>query len=281
MAPKIDCKWCEISSIQPNIASHLSLQSSLYKCYPYKHYKFIYVKEVLLPYKNTIGKTSECQVLSVIACSTALFVNCTFVSFYFEKMKVIIYKRIHFKHVFTFIPYSLRTSQILFFGDPYSLCIFKQFGRGDGKQRRFGSWGACWVLVCQLGLTILDIASFRRSNQGQQSGGHMSCMEFFPFLFFSFILRKLQVGCQSISFGSIQGELEFYFIFPPINCIFCNCKQIHLLFNHASTMGPDFSFSFLISQKNCNFHDCRQGMEPIFLNSFFSHNVVNINFQDF
>ncbi len=53
--------------------------------------------------------------LSVIACSTPFFVNCTYVNVNFEKIKVIIYESIHFKHVFTFIPYSLRTSQILFF----------------------------------------------------------------------------------------------------------------------------------------------------------------------
>ena len=94
---------------------HYPLQSSLYKYYPYKRYNFIYVKEILLSYKNTIGKTSECYVLSVIACSTPFFVNCTSVSVNFEKIKVIIHESIHFKHVFTFIPYSLRTSQILFF----------------------------------------------------------------------------------------------------------------------------------------------------------------------
>ena len=88
------------------------IQSSLYKCYPYKRYNFIYVKKILLPYKNTIGKTSECYVLSVITCSTPFFVNCTSISVNFEKNKVIIYESTHFKHVITFIPYSLQTSQI-------------------------------------------------------------------------------------------------------------------------------------------------------------------------
>ena len=46
----------------------LEVQSGLYKCYTYKRYNFIHVKKILLPYKNTIGKTSECYVLSVIAC---------------------------------------------------------------------------------------------------------------------------------------------------------------------------------------------------------------------
>ena len=52
------------------MATKVMLQSSLYKCYPYKRYNFIYVKKILLPYKNTIGKTSECYVLSVITCLT-------------------------------------------------------------------------------------------------------------------------------------------------------------------------------------------------------------------
>ena len=39
------------------------IQSILYiKCYPYKRYNFIYVKKILLPYKNTICKTSECYI---------------------------------------------------------------------------------------------------------------------------------------------------------------------------------------------------------------------------
>jgi hypothetical protein len=88
------------------------IQSSLFKCYPYKRYNFIYVKNFLLPYKNTIGKTSECYVLSVVTCSTAFFVNCTSISVNFEKIKVVIYESIHFKHVITIIPYSLQTSQI-------------------------------------------------------------------------------------------------------------------------------------------------------------------------
>ena len=71
----------------------LEIQSRLYKCYPYKRYNFIYVKKILLPYKNTIGKTSECYMLiSVITCSTPFFVNCTFISVNFEKIKVIIYE---------------------------------------------------------------------------------------------------------------------------------------------------------------------------------------------
>ena len=47
---------------------------------------------------------------SVIACSIP-FVNCTSISVNFEKIKVIIHESVCFKHVFTFIPYSLRTSQ--------------------------------------------------------------------------------------------------------------------------------------------------------------------------
>ena len=46
----------------------------------YKRYNFIYVKQILLPYKNTIGKTSECYMLSVITCFTPFFVNCTSIS---------------------------------------------------------------------------------------------------------------------------------------------------------------------------------------------------------
>ena len=91
----------------------IHLQSRLQKCYPYKRYNFIYVKKNLLPYKNIIGKTSECHVLSVITCSIPFFVNYTFISVNFEKIKVIIYESIHFKHVITFIPYSLRTIQIV------------------------------------------------------------------------------------------------------------------------------------------------------------------------
>ena len=48
------------------VGSVLSVQSSLYKCYPCKRNSFIYVKKILLPYKNTICGTSECYVLSVI-----------------------------------------------------------------------------------------------------------------------------------------------------------------------------------------------------------------------
>ena len=87
------------------------IQSRLFKCYPYKPYNFIYVKKILLPYKNTHGKISECYVLSVMTCSTPFFVNCTFISVNFEKIRVIIYESIHFNHVITFIPYSLRTIQ--------------------------------------------------------------------------------------------------------------------------------------------------------------------------
>ena len=55
------------------------------------------------PSKNTIGKTSECYVLSVITCSTPFFVNCTFISVNFEKIKVITYESIHFEHVITLL----------------------------------------------------------------------------------------------------------------------------------------------------------------------------------
>ena len=64
----------------------LGLQSSLYKCYPYKRYNFIN----LLPYKNTICKTGECYVLSVITCFTPFFVNYTSISVNLEKIKVAI-----------------------------------------------------------------------------------------------------------------------------------------------------------------------------------------------
>ena len=107
----------------PFFKSHI--QSRLYKCYSYKRYNFIYVKKIILPHKNTIGMTSECYVLSVITCSTPFFVNCTSISVNFEKIKVIIYESIHLKHVITFIPYSLQTSQIFsFIRDPSSLCTF-------------------------------------------------------------------------------------------------------------------------------------------------------------
>ena len=69
----------------------------------------VYAKKILLPYKNTIGKTRKCYVLSVI---TPFFVNCTSICVNFEKIKVIIYESIHFKQVIKFIPYSLRTSQL-------------------------------------------------------------------------------------------------------------------------------------------------------------------------
>ena len=45
---------------------------------------------------------------------------------------------------------------------------------------------------------VLDIAFFRRSNQGQQTGGRIPCMEFFFFClsFLSFSLfKKLQAFC--------------------------------------------------------------------------------------
>ena len=50
----------------------------------------MYVKKILLPYKNTIGKTSECYVLSVITYFTPFFVNYTSISVHFEKIKVAI-----------------------------------------------------------------------------------------------------------------------------------------------------------------------------------------------
>jgi hypothetical protein len=72
----------------------------------------VYVKKILLSYKYKFGKTSEFYVLSVITCSTPFFVDCTSISVNFEKIKVIIYESIYFKHAITFILYSLRTSQI-------------------------------------------------------------------------------------------------------------------------------------------------------------------------
>ena len=66
------------------------VQLSLYKCYPCKRYNFIYVEKILLPYKNTIGKISECYVLSVITCFTSFFVKYTFISVNLEKIKVTI-----------------------------------------------------------------------------------------------------------------------------------------------------------------------------------------------
>ena len=77
--------WCILF-----LASYLQLQSSLYKCYPYKRYNIIYGKKILLPYKNTIGKTSECYVLSVMTCFTPFFVNYTSISVNLEKIKVTI-----------------------------------------------------------------------------------------------------------------------------------------------------------------------------------------------
>ena len=71
---------------------------------------------------------------------------------------------------------------------------------------------------------MFDIASFRRSNQGQQSGGRMSCVEFFCFfklfiILLSFSLFFLENCKQVVSqqvVGSIKGmELEFYLISPP------------------------------------------------------------------
>ena len=98
-------------TLWPNGRSPSQSYSQDSKCYPYKRYNLIYVKNILLPYKNTIGKIRDCYVLSVITCSTPFFVNCTSISVNFEKNKVIIYESIHFEHVITFIPYSLRTSQ--------------------------------------------------------------------------------------------------------------------------------------------------------------------------
>ena len=147
----------------------------------------IYVKENLLPYKNTIGKTGECYVLSVVACSTTFFVNCTSVSVNFEKIKVIVYESIHFKYVFTFIPYSLWTSQFSFWRS-FLLVHFQ------AKK--------VWELGCMLGVSLLIGAynivysNFQASNQGQQSGGRMSSMEFFLSLFsFFFLFKKLQACC--------------------------------------------------------------------------------------
>jgi hypothetical protein len=70
--------------------------------------------KILLAYKYTIGKTSECYVSSVITSSPPFFVNRTSISVNFEKIKVRIYESIHFEHLSTFIPYYLRTSQIFF-----------------------------------------------------------------------------------------------------------------------------------------------------------------------
>ena len=72
------------------MVTFIHIQSSLYKCYPYKRYNFLYVKKNLLPYKNTICKTSECYVLSVITCFTPFFVNYTSINVNFEKIKVAI-----------------------------------------------------------------------------------------------------------------------------------------------------------------------------------------------
>ena len=49
---------------------------------------------------------------NVITCSTPFFVNYTFTSVNFEKIKAMIYESMHFKHIITFIPYSLQTIQI-------------------------------------------------------------------------------------------------------------------------------------------------------------------------
>ena len=43
--------------------------------------------------------------LSVITCLTPFFVNCTSISVNFEKITILIYESIDFKHVITFIPY--------------------------------------------------------------------------------------------------------------------------------------------------------------------------------
>ena len=37
-----------------NFADHRHVQSSLYKCYPYERYNFIYVKKNLLPTKTQL-----------------------------------------------------------------------------------------------------------------------------------------------------------------------------------------------------------------------------------
>ena len=51
--------WCRVvpTSMWAKITYKNLIQSRLYKCNPYMHYNFIYVKKILLPYKNTIGKT--------------------------------------------------------------------------------------------------------------------------------------------------------------------------------------------------------------------------------
>ena len=41
------------------VLSIVLVQSSLYKYYPYKRYNFMYVKKILHPYKNTIGKIAS------------------------------------------------------------------------------------------------------------------------------------------------------------------------------------------------------------------------------
>jgi hypothetical protein len=69
-------------------------------------------------------KAQLVRLVSVIECSTPLFVNCTSVNVNFEKIKVIINESIHFKHVFAFIPYSLRTSRIFFLMEILLPCAF-------------------------------------------------------------------------------------------------------------------------------------------------------------
>jgi hypothetical protein len=95
------------------------------------------------------SRTLFSNIIAVNSPRLPSFLNCTFISVDFDKIKVIIYESIHFKHVVTFIPYSLRTSQILFFRDSSSLCTFKQFGRGDGKKKKV------WGLGCMLGVSLL------------------------------------------------------------------------------------------------------------------------------
>ena len=153
--------------------------------------------------------------------------------------------RAYISNMYSHLSHILCEQVKLFFGDPSSLCTFKQ-----------------------------------------QLGGRMSCMEisFYVFLFFSFLFSFQKIASMlSVNKFLDQSKVwSFKFIwFPPlINCNFCNWKQIHLLFNHASPMGPDFSFSFLISQKNTIFMIAGK-VWSLILNSFplFSHNVVDIIFK--
>ena len=67
-----------------------TVQSSHNKCSTYKRYNFIHVECVLLMYKNTICRTSECYVLSVITCFAPFFVNYNSISVNFQNIKVAI-----------------------------------------------------------------------------------------------------------------------------------------------------------------------------------------------